>query len=66
MQESDGAEILPFVLRTSSRSSFGVSDQCTDTYLDPLPPPVAKDCDNVFVSRGSKVTAVGRETTDDA
>lgn len=67
MQESGDGEMLPFMFRaSSSRNTFGVAEQCTATYLDPLPPPVAKDCDSVFVTRRSKVTAVSRETSDDA
>jgi hypothetical protein len=67
MQESNGGEILPFMFRaSSSRNPVGVTRQCTATYLEPLPPPVAKDCDNVLVTRRSKVTAVNRETSDDA
>lgn len=66
MKESDGGEILPFMFRTSSPCNPGATEHCRATYLDPLPPPVAKDCDNVFVTRKSKITAVGRETSDDA
>ena len=67
MHESRGGEMWPFMIRaSSSRNTFGIAVHCTVTCLEPLPPPVAKAGDDVFVTRSSKVTAVSRETTDDS
>lgn len=66
MRVCDGVGPLPLVFRASSpRDTFAAAEQCAATQLEPLPPPIAKHGDGVFMTRSSKVTAVGRESTDD-
>lgn len=66
MQVCDGVGPLPLVFRASSlRDTFAAAEQCTATHLEPLSPSIAKHGDGVFITRMSKVTAVGRESTDD-
>lgn len=66
MKVGDSVGPLPLVFRASPpRDTFAAAELCAATQLEPLPPPIAKHDDGVFMTRRSKVTAVGRESTDD-
>ncbi len=66
MKVCDAVGPLPLVFRVSwPRDNFPAAGQCAPTHLESLPPPIAKHCDGIFMTRITKVTAVGRESTDD-
>lgn len=66
MKICDGVGPLPLVFRASSpRDTFAAAEQFAATHLEPPPPPIDKYGDGVFMTRRTKVTAVGRESTDD-
>jgi hypothetical protein len=65
MEDSLNAALVPLVLRIAELQAANAVDTCAHLDEDALPTVLGVDADGCVVSRGTKVTEINGETTDD-